>query len=81
MTRIAHVSAAIATLDRPEALARCLDALLSGAVLPAEVIVVDQSANDATKAMIEQRRAGAVPILYTRQQRRGLSASRNAALG
>ncbi len=61
MTRIAHVSAAIATLDRPETLARCLDALLSGAVLPAEVIVVDQSANDATKAMIEQRRRATPP--------------------
>ena len=80
MTRVAHLSVTIATLDRPEALARCLDALLSGAVLPAEIIVVDQSTNDATKAVIEQRQAGTVPIIYIRQQRRGLSASRNAAL-
>jgi GT2 family glycosyltransferase len=80
VTRLAYVSAAIATLDRPEALARCLDALLSGIVLPAEVVVVDQSTNDATKAVIEPRQAGAVPIIYIRQQRRGLSASRNAAL-
>jgi GT2 family glycosyltransferase len=80
MTRVAHLSVTIATLDRPEALARCLDALLSGAVLPGEVIVVDQSRDDATKTIIERRQGGAVPIVYVRQQRRGLSASRNAAL-
>jgi GT2 family glycosyltransferase len=76
---IANLSVAISTVDRPEALARCLDALLSGDVLPAEVIIVDQSTNGATKAVIEQRSAGIVPLLYTHQQRRGLSASRNAA--
>jgi GT2 family glycosyltransferase len=80
VTKVAQVSVAIATLDRPETLARCLDALLSGAVLPAEVIVVDQSRDDASRAVIEQRQSGTVPILYIRQQRRGLSASRNAAL-
>ncbi len=79
MTRLAHVGVTISTLDRPEGLARCLDALLSGTVLPAEIIVVDQSTNDAPKAVIEERQAGAVPIIHVRQQRRGLSASRNAA--
>jgi GT2 family glycosyltransferase len=80
MTRVAHLSVTIATLDRPEALARCLDALLSGAVLPGEVVVVDQSRDDATKTIIERRQGNGVPIVYVRQQRRGLSASRNAAL-
>lgn len=80
MTQIAQVSATIATLDRPDALARCLDALLSGSVLPAEVIIVDQSENDATKTIVEARRSSSVPIVYVRQSRRGLSASRNCAL-
>lgn len=80
MTRVAHLTAAIATLDRPDALARCLDALLAGEVAPAEVIVVDQSQNDATKVIIEQRQAEAAPIIYVRQSQRGLSASRNAAI-
>ena len=80
MKRIANLSAAIATLNRPEALARCLDALLSGAVLPAEVIIVDQSENDATRLVVAQRQVITVPIIYIRQQRRGLSASRNTAL-
>jgi GT2 family glycosyltransferase len=78
--RIANLTAAIATLDRPGDLARCLDALLVGEVLPAEVVIVDQSANDATHSVVEQRRVSRVPIQYIRQQRRGLSASRNAAI-
>ena len=80
MTSFANLTAAIATLDRPNALARCLDGLLAGDVLPAEVIIVDQSQNDATQFVVEQRQAGAVSLVYIRQQRRGLSASRNAAI-
>ena len=80
MTQAVEISATIATLDRPDALARCLDALLSGSVLPAEVIIVDQSQDDATQTVVEARRTGKIPIVYVRQARRGLSASRNAAL-
>jgi GT2 family glycosyltransferase len=80
MTRIANLTAAIATLDRPAAFARCLDALLAGETLPAEIVVVDQSEGDETRAVIEQRRAPGVRIHYVRQERRGLSASRNAAI-
>jgi O-antigen biosynthesis protein len=80
MTRVANLSVTIATMDRPETLARCLDALLSGTVLPGEVIVVDQSRDDATKTIIDGRQGSAVPIVYVRQQRRGLSVSRNTAL-
>ncbi len=80
MTQIVQISATIATLDRPDALVRCLDALLSGGVLPAEVIIVDQSQNDATQEVVEARRNSKVPIIYVRQARRGLSASRNFAL-
>lgn len=80
MSKIAQISAAIATLGRPEGLARCLDALLSGSVLPAEVIIVDQSDNDATEKIVLSRQSSRVPIVYVRQSRRGLSASRNGAL-
>lgn len=80
MARVAQLTATIATLDRPDALSRCLDALLAGEVAPAEVIVVDQSQNDATQLIIEQRQAKAAPIIYVRQSQRGLSASRNAAI-
>lgn len=76
---IAEVSAAIATLDRPDGLTRCLDALLLGEVLPAEVLIVDQSRGDATRSVVERRGASPVPVIYIRQERRGLSASRNVA--
>jgi GT2 family glycosyltransferase len=79
VTRVANLTAAIATLDRPASLVRCLDALLSGDVLPAEVIIVDQSSDDATQIVLEQHRMRA-PIVYIRQSRCGLSASRNAAV-
>jgi GT2 family glycosyltransferase len=78
--RVANLTAAIATLDRPDALLRCLDGLLAGEVLPAEVLIVDQSGGDATRLALEQRRGSRVPIIYMRQERHGLSASRNAAV-
>jgi GT2 family glycosyltransferase len=78
--RVANLTAAIATLDRPDALLRCLDGLLAGEVLPAEVLIVDQSRDDATRLAIEQRRESPVSIIYLHQERRGLSASRNAAV-
>lgn len=81
MSKVGQVSAAIATLDRPDALARCLDALLSGSVLPGEVIIIDQSDNDATAKKVLTRQSATIPIIYIRQSRKGLSASRNAALG
>lgn len=80
MTSVAQISVAISTLDRPDALGGCLDALLAGEVLPAEVIIVDQSQNDATRLIVAQRQMSTVPIIYVHQQRRGLSASRNAAI-
>jgi GT2 family glycosyltransferase len=77
--RTADLTVGIATCDRPEALARCLDALLGAATLPAEIIVVDQSADDRTRAAVAAR-ARRVPIIYVRQPRAGLSASRNAVV-
>lgn len=80
MSNLANVSAIIATLDRPEALGRCLDALLSGEILPAEVIIVDQSKSDATRSVIEERKNSEVQIIYIRKEQPNASASRNAAI-
>src|SRR5581483_1972376 len=71
---------AIATLDRPAGLLRCLHAVLAGAAAPAEVIVVDQSAGDETEAPLAGCSPSEIPVVYVRQARRGLAASRNAAL-
>jgi len=85
-TRTVNITVAIATLDRPEGLMRCLEAVLNGQMLPYEVIIVDQSHTTATvQAMqrwVESQTPPAwqVPVECIRQNRRGLSASRNAAI-
>jgi GT2 family glycosyltransferase len=71
------VSVVVATVDRPAALARCLDALLSGSLLPGEIVIVDQGGSDATRATIADRNNAVVPLVHLRQERRGLSSSRN----
>jgi glycosyltransferase involved in cell wall biosynthesis len=77
VTKVTDVSVVIATVDRPAGLARCLDALLSGSVLPGEIIVVDQGSNHLTMTMIDNRQNASVPLRHIRQKRSGLSASRN----
>lgn len=81
MTRVADLTVAIATYERPAALQRCLDALLTGSVLPGEILVVDQGRDDAAAVLVTQRAASSlVAIRHIRQTARGLSRSRNAAL-
>ncbi len=77
------ISICIATLQRPEALLRCLSALLDGDVLPAQIVIIDQSSDSRTQQALEQAHATwgemSPALIYVRQERRGLSASRNAA--
>jgi GT2 family glycosyltransferase len=81
MTPPTTISAAIAACDRPAGVLRCLAGLFDGEVLPAEIIVVDQSRDDAVAAALAQAGPTPVPVRHVRMPRRGLSASRNAALG
>lgn len=77
------ITVAIATRHRPDAVLRCLDALLGGDALPLEIIVVDQSTDDRTEAAMAARRSVDLPsaaLRYVRDTARGLSASRNCAL-
>ncbi|HWN40716.1 MAG TPA: glycosyltransferase family A protein, partial [Thermoanaerobaculia bacterium] len=77
MMRTADLTVAVATLDRPQGLARCLEALALGTVQPAEVIVVDQGEGGAEVVEAFRER---LPVRHLRQERRGLAASRNLAL-
>lgn len=81
MTRVAEISVAISTLERPDALARCLAALDAGEVRPAEIVVVDQSRDERTATLVAERRAAGQPIVCVRQHARGLGTSQNAAIG
>jgi GT2 family glycosyltransferase len=81
MKRIALMTVAISTLDRPVKLERCLDALLEGKVLPLEIIIIDQGRENSAR-MVAERRENCTDsaIKYFHQGRTGLSASRNAAI-
>jgi GT2 family glycosyltransferase len=79
--RRADITVAVATMNRPAALARCLEAVLEAERRPSEIVVVDQSADDETQSVIDRMPAGdGIPITYLRQARLGLAASRNAAI-
>jgi GT2 family glycosyltransferase len=79
--RQADLTVAIATMGRPSALARCLRAVLDGATLPAELVIIDQSTDDATERVVRRMASSsAVRVDYVRQPRLGLAASRNAAI-
>ena len=72
---------AVATMDRPCALARCVTAILGGQTLPAELVIVDQSTGSETAAVVMAAGwARVVPLRYVRQPRRGLAVARNAAI-
>jgi glycosyltransferase involved in cell wall biosynthesis len=73
------IAVAVATIDRPQLLARCLDAVLAGITAPSEIVVIDQGSDPMTAAVVAERERQA-PFVYVRQPPRGLAASRNAAL-
>lgn len=75
------MTVAIATMDRPEAIRRCVEALLAGQRLPAEIIIVDQSTADTTRDLVAASDwQTPLPIRYLRDARQGLAASRNRAI-
>ncbi len=76
----APISVVISTLNRPRQLARCLDALLDGSRLPAEIVVVDQGDHAETARVLDARGPLGVPLIHVPQSRRGLSGSQNAGV-
>jgi O-antigen biosynthesis protein len=70
------VTVAIATAARPKALERCLESLAAGATLPAEVVLVDQSRGEETRAVAD---ASPVHVTYLRDTGRGLGRAQNLA--
>jgi GT2 family glycosyltransferase len=80
LMRRADVSVAIATVDRPGGLQRCLDGILGGDLLPTEILVIDQGSMSETAAVVRAASSASCPISYAPQERLGLSASRNLAV-
>ena len=72
------VSVVISTLNRPDALDRCLTALAAGALRPNEIVIVDQS-DDTRSADVATRHPSAdMAVAYVRNTGRGLGVSQNA---
>ena len=73
------MSVVVCTRDRPEDLARCLEALAALTPPADEVIVVDNAPTDnATRRVVEE--ADVPGLRYIEEPRPGLSAARNAGL-
>jgi GT2 family glycosyltransferase len=73
-----RLSVVIPTVGGDSALARCLDALLAATVRPYEIVVVDQSGEGAIAGVLAKRRETFPRLLHRVEERRGLSAARNA---
>ena len=77
--RRAEISVGIATRDRPQALARCLESLRACRVLPAEVVVADQSAGAETRQAVTRADDPALPIRWVDGGANGLAGAQQAA--
>lgn len=75
------VTVVIATRDRAESLARCLDSLATQTYSNFDIVVVDNApSSDATERLIADRYAPAGNIHYVREARPGLGRAHNSGL-
>jgi len=81
VTGTGGITVAIATRNRPDALARCLDSLARGDRQPDEIIVIDQSDDSQSHQVVERLAGAGRTIHYQHQHARGLGVAQNAAFG
>jgi glycosyltransferase involved in cell wall biosynthesis len=74
------ISVVICTRDRSESLARTLESVLDQAYDEYEVLVVDQSAGDETRRLVEALAGTSTRLRYLRLDRPGLSRAYNAGV-
>jgi GT2 family glycosyltransferase len=77
--RRAEISVGIATRDRPQALARCLESLRACRVLPREIVVADQSVGPAGRLAVERADGPDLPIRWVDGGSHGLAGAQQAA--
>ena len=78
--QIAPLTVAISTIDRPDRLSCCLQALAAGRVIPAEIVVVDQGRDDRTRQAVEDCSGGPTRLVYIHSDVKGLAAAQNLAI-
>jgi GT2 family glycosyltransferase len=74
------LSVAIATRDRPHALARCIESLRCGRALPAEVVVADQSSGPATREAAARAHRPELQVRWIDGGSDGLARAQNLAI-
>lgn len=79
MAALPTASVVVATLGRPDTLARCLEALVSHDHPPLEVLVVDGDEAGSAAEVAERYAGAALPVRYLRSPR-GLTRQRNHGL-
>lgn len=52
MRPLARITVAVAACDRPGPVGRCLEAIVRGSTLPAQLVIVDQSRDSAVEAEV-----------------------------
>src|SRR2546428_3615776 len=80
MTTRLDVSVLICTRDRSALVEGCLDSVLACSPAPVEVVVVDQSRDQATRQAVDRRQGAAVPVRYVRGIGKGLSRAKNQGI-
>lgn len=78
---VCRISVVIATRDRGPAIATAIKSVQASTITDWELIIVDQSAGDATEAAVQPYVAADHRIRYVRSATTGLSSGRNVALG
>jgi GT2 family glycosyltransferase len=79
LTDAPPVSVVVATHDRPELLARCLDSLIAQRHQPAEIVVVDNArSSEATENLVRSHRYASFGVRYVREDVPGLGRAHNA---
>src|SRR5690349_8150039 len=80
MKKVANITVAIPTLNRPAELRRCLEALFQGTLLPAEVLIINQGEYPVVQSVLEQMGPQyVIPVIHCSQPPKGVSAARNFA--
>ena len=74
------ISVLICTRNRSEMLEDCLRSILGSTLPAAEVIVVDQSEDEATRLVVCRYQGGKVPVRYLRGKGEGLSRAKNQGI-
>ena len=78
---LADATVVIATRERPDRLAQCLNSVLAGSILPRRVVVVDNApTTDRTAVLVRQWAAREPRLRYVREDRPGLARAHNAGL-